>query len=80
MDAWVPLALGTIKFIVLGTCCFFAIKSHRDGARKEKAEEKEREEKDEGIAVSQPPRLAPTVFVVEQPGFIWPNFSNRSHL
>jgi large-conductance mechanosensitive channel len=49
MDAWVPLALGTIKFIVLGTCCFFAIKSHRDGARKEKAEEKEREKKMKGL-------------------------------
>jgi large-conductance mechanosensitive channel len=45
MDDWVPLALGTIKFIVLGTCCFFAIKSHRDGAKKEREEELERERK-----------------------------------
>ncbi|SAI41316.1 Uncharacterised protein [Bordetella ansorpii] len=36
MDFWVPVVLGAFKLIVLGTCLFFAVKSHYDGARLEK--------------------------------------------
>lgn len=50
MDVWVPLVLGTFKFIVLGTCCFFAVKSHRDGAKKEKEEALEKERKMKGLS------------------------------
>jgi len=41
MDFWVPLVFGTFKLLVLGTCMFLAIKSHRDGARKEKEKREE---------------------------------------
>lgn len=40
MDFWVPVVFGAFKLLVLGTCMFLAIKSHYDGAKKEK-EEKE---------------------------------------
>lgn len=43
MDYWVPAVFGAFKLIVLGTCMFLAIKSHRDGARKEKEKKKEME-------------------------------------
>lgn len=36
MDFWVPVVLGAFKLIVLGTCLFFAVKSHYDGAKIEK--------------------------------------------
>lgn len=42
MNFWVPLAFGTFKVGVLAVCMFLAIKSHREGARKEK-EKKEME-------------------------------------
>lgn len=42
MNFWVPVVFGTFKLVVLGVCMFLAIKSHRDGARKEK-EKKEME-------------------------------------
>ncbi|HEY9274658.1 MULTISPECIES: hypothetical protein [Achromobacter] len=41
MNFWVPLVFGTFKLLVLGTGMFLAIKSHRDGEKKEK-EEKEK--------------------------------------
>ncbi|SAI71656.1 Uncharacterised protein [Bordetella ansorpii] len=41
MDFWVPVVFGTFKLLVLGICLFLAIKSHYDGARKEKEKEKE---------------------------------------
>ncbi|MGB3433973.1 hypothetical protein [Achromobacter sp.] len=44
MNFWVPLVFGTFKLLVLGTGMFLAIKSHRDGEKKEK-EEKEKEMK-----------------------------------
>lgn len=46
---WVPIVLGTFKLLVLGTCMFFAIKSHYDGEKEEKAKEKERAKREEGI-------------------------------
>lgn len=45
MNFWVPVVLGTFKVLVLCTGMFFAIKSHYDGAKKEKEEEKEKEMK-----------------------------------
>ncbi len=44
MNFWFPVVFGTFKLLVLGTGMFLAIKSHRDGARKER-EEKEKEMK-----------------------------------
>lgn len=41
MNFWVPVVLGTFKILVLGTGMFFAIKSHYDGAKKDKEKEKE---------------------------------------
>jgi Sec-independent protein translocase protein TatA len=46
MNFWFPVVFGTFKLLVLGTGMFLAIKSHRDGARKEREErEKEKEMK-----------------------------------
>lgn len=42
MNFWVPLVFGIFKLGVLAVCMFLAIKSHREGARKEK-EKKEME-------------------------------------
>lgn len=39
---WVPIFLITFKLLVLGTCIFFAIKSHHDGEKEEKEKEKKR--------------------------------------
>lgn len=39
---WVPIFLITVKLLVLGTCIFFAIKSHHDGEKEEKEKEKKR--------------------------------------
>ncbi len=36
MNFWVPVVFGTFKLLVLGTGMFLAIKSHYDGAKKEK--------------------------------------------
>jgi hypothetical protein len=52
MNFWVPLAFGTFKLGVLGVCMFLAIKSHREGARKEK-EKKEMERLESLKALSQ---------------------------
>ncbi|WP_197064665.1 hypothetical protein [Achromobacter sp. RTa] len=41
MDYWVPAVFGAFKLLVLGTCMFLAIKSHHDGAKKEKEAKKE---------------------------------------
>lgn len=30
---WVPITLGLIKVVAIGTTIFFAIKSHRDGEK-----------------------------------------------
>lgn len=43
MNFWVPVVLGTFKVLVLGTFMFLAIKSHYDGAKKEKEKKKESE-------------------------------------
>ncbi|MCI1837594.1 hypothetical protein [Achromobacter ruhlandii] len=48
MNFWVPVIFGTFKILVLGTGMFLAIKSHYDGAKKDKeklAKEKEKEMK-----------------------------------
>lgn len=45
MNFWVPVIFGTFKLVVLGTGMFFAIKSHYDGEKKEKAKAKEQEMK-----------------------------------
>jgi hypothetical protein len=48
MNFWVPVIFGTFKILVLGTGMFLAIKSHRDGEKKDKekmAKEKEKEMK-----------------------------------
>jgi len=37
---WIPVFFITFKVLVLGTAMFFAIKSHRDGEKKEKEVEK----------------------------------------
>lgn len=41
MDFWVPVVFGTFKLLALGTFMVLAIKSHYDGAKKEKEKEKE---------------------------------------
>jgi len=38
--AWVPIVFGAFKLIVLGIGMFFAIKSHYDEGKKEKAKKK----------------------------------------
>lgn len=43
MNFWIPVVLGTFKVLVLGTFMFLAIKSHYDGAKKEKEKEKKKE-------------------------------------
>ncbi|MEN4919331.1 hypothetical protein ABE485_11705 [Achromobacter spanius] len=43
MNFWVPVVLGAFKVLVLGTFMFLAIKSHYDGAKKEKEKKKEME-------------------------------------
>lgn len=43
MDFWIPVVFGTFKLLVLAVCMFFAIKSHRDGEKREKARQKELE-------------------------------------
>lgn len=46
MNFWVPVIFGTFKILVLGTGMFLAIKSHRDGEKKDKEKmlkEKEKE-------------------------------------
>lgn len=35
---WFPIVFFPLKFLVLGLGMFFAIKSHRDGERRERAE------------------------------------------
>ncbi|MCP2514579.1 hypothetical protein N5C72_05525 [Achromobacter mucicolens] len=42
MNFWIPVVFGTFKLAILGVCMFLAIKSHREGARKER-EKKELE-------------------------------------
>ena len=42
MNFWIPVIFGTFKLGILAVCMFLAIKSHREGARKEK-EKKEME-------------------------------------
>lgn len=39
---WIPIALVTFKFLVLGTGMFFAIKWHYDQGKKEKEKAQER--------------------------------------
>lgn len=46
MNFWVPVIFGTFKMLVLGTGMFLAIKSHYDGAKKDK-EKLEREKEKE---------------------------------
>ncbi|WP_202109520.1 MULTISPECIES: hypothetical protein [unclassified Bordetella] len=41
----VPIIFGTFKLLVLFTGMFFAIKSHFDGEKKEKAKERQEQEK-----------------------------------
>jgi len=45
MDFWVPVVFGTFKLLVLGTCMFFAVKSHYDEAKKEKQKKQELKER-----------------------------------
>ena len=41
MNFWVPVVFGTFKLLVLGTGMFLAIKSHRDGAKKDREKAKQ---------------------------------------
>ncbi len=41
---WFPLVFITFKLLVLGTALFFSIKTHRDKAKEEQEEERERQE------------------------------------
>ncbi|WP_156395150.1 hypothetical protein [Achromobacter sp. Root565] len=54
MNFWVPLVFGIFKLGVLAVCMFLAIKSHREGARKEK-EKKELERLETLKALAQEP-------------------------
>lgn len=47
MMTWIPIVLGSFKLLALCACAFFAIKSHRDGERREKAQEEERQREKE---------------------------------
>lgn len=57
MNFWVPVIFGTFKILVLGTGMFLAIKSHRDGEKKDK-EKMAKEKEKENSAASQRPTEA----------------------
>jgi 16S rRNA U1498 N3-methylase RsmE len=40
---WIPVFFIVFKLTVLGTAAFFAINSHRAGAKREQEEERERQ-------------------------------------
>ena len=40
---WIPVFFIAFKLVVLGTAAFFAINSHREGAKQEQREERERQ-------------------------------------
>lgn len=40
---WIPIVFIAFKLLVLGTAAFFAIKSHHDGEKQEREEERERQ-------------------------------------
>lgn len=46
MNFWVPVIFGTFKILVLGTGMFLAIKSHHEGAKKDKEKMKKEKEKE----------------------------------
>lgn len=43
MNTVVPIVFGTFKLLIVVVSMYLAIKSHYDGEKKEKAQEKERE-------------------------------------
>jgi hypothetical protein len=45
---WVPVVFIVFKLGVFGTCMFFAIKSHYDGEKQEREEERERQNRING--------------------------------
>ena len=45
---WIPIFFITFKLLVLGTVMFFAIKSHHDGEKQEREEERERRNRTDG--------------------------------
>ncbi|WP_054502764.1 hypothetical protein [Achromobacter dolens] len=52
MNFWVPVIFGTFKILVLGTGMFLAIKSHHEGARKDKEKMKKEQEKEKEMSAT----------------------------
>ncbi|CAB3684901.1 MAG: hypothetical protein E2602_20000 [Achromobacter sp.] len=52
MNFWVPVIFGTFKILVLGTGMFLAIKSHHDGAKKDKEKMKKEKEKEKEMSAT----------------------------
>ncbi|CAB3820257.1 MAG: hypothetical protein ACWGIK_05705 [Achromobacter pulmonis] len=52
MNFWVPVIFGTFKILVLGTGMFLAIKSHHEGAKKDKEKMKKEKEKEKEMSAT----------------------------